>query len=113
MNIRLSKSEEKYRKRFICEQGYNKEEQRIFDEAKRDKGCSYKILYKTVRSGYVYMFMVSIGTRRAAEAMRKVGIEAEKLADYMYKFKSLEADASTDNNDYIPMLRPGGTVVRC
>ena len=112
MNKRLSKSEEKYRKKFICEQGYNKEEQRIFDEAKKNKDCSYKALYKTVRSGYVYMFMVSIGARRAAEAMRKVGIEAEKLADYMHKFKSLEA-ASTDNNNYKPMLRPGVTVVRC
>lgn len=72
MNMRLSKSEEKYRKKFICEQGYNKEEQKIFDEAKRNKDCSYKALYKTVRNGYVYMFMVSIGARRTAEAIKEM-----------------------------------------
>lgn len=113
MNRRLSKSEEKYRKKFICEYRFNKNEQRIFDTAKIAEGFSFKEVYLNMKKGKpYYYFMFKIAGARACRAFSHLGSEAEKLADYMHKFKSLEA-ASTDNNDHIPMLRPGVTVVRC
>ncbi len=70
--MRLSKAEHKYRIKFIQECHYNKAEQRIFDEAVAAMSETYKRIYKSMRSGYVYMFMATITAQRAARAMAKV-----------------------------------------
>lgn len=70
--MRLSKAERKYRIKFIQECHYNKTEQRIFDVEVAAMGETYKGIYKSMRSGYVYMFMATITAQRAARAMANV-----------------------------------------
>lgn len=67
--MRLSKAEHKYRIKFIQECHYNKAEQRIFDEAVAAMSETYKRIYKSMRSGKIYLFMATITVKRAAKAM--------------------------------------------
>ena len=73
MLSKLTKNERKYRIKFIQECHYNKVEQRIFDVEVAAMGETYKGIYKSMRSGYVYMFMATITAQRAARAMANVG----------------------------------------
>ena len=67
--MKLSKNEAKFRKRFIAEYHYRKYEQRIFDDAIKELKTTYKEIYKSVKIGNLYMFMVAIEVSRTTNAM--------------------------------------------
>lgn len=84
--MKLSKQESKYRKRFIAEKHYDKEEQRIFDQAVIDGQWRYKKAYMDMRKGIKYLFMVVIATRRAGKAIEATSSTAVVAAEAMTRF---------------------------
>lgn len=95
----LSKAEYKYRMKFIQECHYNKSEQRIFDEAVTSMDDTYKMLYKSMRSGNTYMFMATIAAKRMAKSMSNVCVsvmQATKIFSAIGKaLKESEAKNAT------------------
>lgn len=83
MKNRLSKTEYKHRIKFIQECHYNKSEQRIFDTEVAAMGVTYKAIYKSMRSGYVYTFMAVIVSNRCSRAFYNIGVSAERMAESM------------------------------
>ena len=79
--MRLSKAEYKHRIKFIQECHYNKAEQRIFDEEVAAMGETYKGIYKSMRSGYVYTFMALIVSNRLGRAFYNIGVTVERMTE--------------------------------
>lgn len=81
--MKLSKNDDKFRKRFIAEHHYRKNEQRIFDDAIKELKKTYKEVYKSVKNGSSYMFMVVIAASRTAAAMRRSALSIDEAATAM------------------------------
>lgn len=79
--MQLSRKEQIFRIKFIQECHYNKAEQRIFDEAVAAMGETYKRIYKSMRSGYVYTFMALIASNRLSRAFYNMGVSAAEAAE--------------------------------
>lgn len=79
--MRLSKAERKYRNKFIQECHYSKTEQRIFDVEVAAMGETYKRIYKSMRSGYVYTFMALIVSNRLGRAFYNIGVTVERMTE--------------------------------
>ena len=81
--MQLSKSEHKYRVKFIQEHNLDKKEQSIFEKAKMSSGRTYKDLYKSYRKGEVSPFMLTICGGRISKATRQVGLSAIQATEMM------------------------------
>lgn len=78
----MTAKERKYRIKFIQEHHYNKAEQRIFDEAVASMDDTYKAVYKSMRSGNIYLFMATITVKRAAKAMSNACVSVAQATKY-------------------------------
>lgn len=72
--------------KIIQENHYNKDEQRILDEAALGKPQSYKDIYESQRGGAVYCFMAIIGSMRLARAFANVGKSFAETAGAIARF---------------------------
>ena len=81
--MQLSKSEHKYRVKFIQEHNLDKNEQAIFEKAKIATGRTYKNIYKSYRKGETLSFMLTIYGGRIAKATAKVGLSAIQATEMM------------------------------
>ena len=86
--MKLSKKEYRYRMKIVQENHYNKDEQRILDEAASEKTQSYKDIYESQRGGAVYCFMAIIGIMRLARAFANVGESFIETAGVIARFGS-------------------------
>lgn len=77
--MKLSKAEEKYRKKFVQEHHFNKEEKKIFREAQKSLNIPFKKIYIDCKTGKSYAFLLNISTMRMNKAQRKVGTSAKKI----------------------------------
>ena len=78
--MKMSKSERKYRAKFIAEMHYNKEEQREFDLSAPKTEKSFKELYKMRRNGNVFTFMAVIAAGRLSRSLSRMGTTADVAA---------------------------------
>jgi hypothetical protein len=69
----LTKAESKYRTKVIQEYHFNKQEQRIFDNAKVKMGLSYKTIYTDMQNGKDFTFALEIKGRRISASSAKAG----------------------------------------
>ena len=84
--MQLSKSESRYRIKFLQENHLNKGEQVIFEKAKMDSGRTYKDIYKSYRKGELLSFMLTIYYGRIAKATVKVGLSAMQATETILRF---------------------------
>lgn len=76
----LTRAESKYRTKLIQECHLNKQEQRIFDNAKVKMGLRYKTIYTDIRNGKEYTFMLEIKGRRISAASAKAETSFKQMA---------------------------------
>lgn len=91
--MKLSKKEAKARMKLIQENHYDKEEQRILDEAAAEMPRSYADLYEMHRHGGTYWYNVVIANRRIGRAARALGQTAEEAAEGLRVFAGLAREA--------------------
>lgn len=84
--MKLSKKEHRYRMKIIQENQYNKEEQRILDEAASEMPRSYKDIYEAQRGGAVYWFMAIIGSMRLTKALFNTGNSIDEITESIGEF---------------------------
>ena len=83
--MQLSKSESRYRIKFLQENHLNKGEQAIFEKAKMASGRTYKDIYKSYRKGEALSFMLTIYGGRIAKATAKVGLSAMQASEMILR----------------------------
>lgn len=100
----LTRAESEYRTKLIQEYHLNKQEQRIFDNAKVKMSLRYKTIYTDMRNGKDFAFMLEIKGRRISAACAKVGSEFEKQGNTFKEaaiaFSALSAVGSVVKNIY-------------
>lgn len=84
----LARAESKCRVKVIQEYHLNKEEQRIFDNAKVGMGLHYKTIYTDLRNGKDFAFMWEIKGRRISAAIAKGGSAFKEAATAFSTFSS-------------------------
>lgn len=84
--MKLSKKERRYRMKIIQENQYNKDEQRILDEAASEMPRSYKDIYEAQRGGAVYWFMAIIGSMRLTKALFNTGNLIDEITEAIGEF---------------------------
>lgn len=90
--MRLSKREAKARTKLIQENHYNKEEQRILDEAAVEMPRSYSDLYYLHRNGVHLWYSLVIANARIGRAFRATGVTADELAAAVNRFAAATKD---------------------
>lgn len=91
----MTKSERRHRIKFIQEMNYNKAEQKIFDESKKDLKITYKELYQNAISGYWYAFMAEIAIKRLSEAVKMAGNSLNHASEHVARISEALKEFNT------------------
>lgn len=96
----LTRTESKCRAKVIQEYHLNKQEQRIFDNAKVKMGLRYKTIYRDLRNDKDFTFMLEIKGRRISAASAKAGNAFEKQGNTFKEAAIASAVISAVKNIY-------------